>query len=234
MTDIVLVHGAWHGAWCWRRVLPPLWAAGHRPSVVTLTGLGERAHQMSPEVTVATHVDDVVTAVRAEECRGALLVGHSYGGLVITGAADRLDDAVGGLVYVDGVVPVPGETWADCNPPETRTARRAAIDRLGHLPPPPPEAFGLTGADAEWVARRQTPHPGGTYEDPVHFDAGRWAARERTYVSCTAPALPTIVPARERVAAQSGWITRELATGHDPMVSAPDDLVAVLLALAGG
>jgi pimeloyl-ACP methyl ester carboxylesterase len=234
VTDIVLVHGAWHGAWCWRRVLPSLWAAGHRPVLVTLTGLGERAHQLSPAITVGTHIDDVVTAVRAEECHDALLVGHSYAGLVITGAADRLDHAVGGLVYVDGVVPAPGESWADSNPPETQAARRAAIARLGHLPPPSPAAFGVTGADAEWVARRQTPHPGGTYDDPVDFDATRWAARDRTYVACTAPALATIAPARQRVAAQDGWNLAELTTGHDPMVTAPDELIAVLLALAAG
>jgi pimeloyl-ACP methyl ester carboxylesterase len=232
VTDIVLVHGAWHGAWCWRRALPALWAAGHRPVLVTLTGLGERAHQISPGITLGTHIADVVTAVRAEECHDALLVGHSYGGMVITGAADRLADAAGRLVYVDAVVPAPGESWADCNPPETQAARRADIARHGHLPPPPAAAFGLTGADAEWVARRQTPHPGGTYEEPVHFDAARWAARERTYVSCTAPALPTIAPSRERVAGQPGWDRQEIATGHDPMVSAPGDLAAVLLALA--
>ena len=90
MADIVLVLGAWHGSWCWRRVVPLLWLAGHRVLPVTLTGLGERAHQLSPEITLGTHVDDVVTAMRAEECSRAVLVGHSYGGLVVTGAADRL------------------------------------------------------------------------------------------------------------------------------------------------
>ena len=114
MADVVLVHGAWHGSWCWRRVLPRLWAAGHRVVPVTLTGLGERAHQMSPEITLATHVADVVTAVRAEECHDAVLVGHSYGGMVITGAADALGSEVGRLVYVDGVVPTPGQSWATC------------------------------------------------------------------------------------------------------------------------
>ena len=90
MADIVLVHGAWHGSWCWRRVLPLLWLAGHRVVPVTLSGLGERAHRLSPEITLTTHVDDVVTAMRAEECSDAVLVGHSYGGLVITGAAGWL------------------------------------------------------------------------------------------------------------------------------------------------
>jgi pimeloyl-ACP methyl ester carboxylesterase len=233
VTDLVLVAGAWHGAWCWARVLPALRRAGHSVLPVPLTGVGERAHQLSPEVTLATHVEDVVTAVHGAGCRGAVLVGHSYGGLVVTGAADRLGEEVGRLVYVDAVVPTPGRSWADCIPPEARAARRAVIAEHGHIPPPPASAYGLTGDDAVWVEQRQTPQPGGVYEDPLHFDADRWAARPRTYVDCTAPALPTIDPSRRLVRSQPGWEVVELATGHDPMVSAPDELAAVLLAVAG-
>ncbi len=232
MTDVVLVHGAWHGSWCWRRVVPLLWAAGHRVVTVTLTGLGERAHQLSPAVTLGTHVADVVTAVRAEECRGAVLVGHSYGGMVVTGAADRLGEEVGALVYVDGVVPLPGESWSTRNPPEVQAARRAAIERTGALPPPPASAFGLTGADADWVERRQTPQPAGVYDEPLSFDAGRWAARPRTYVDCTSPALATVEPATRLVRSPPGWEVGERATGHDPMVSAPGGLAEVLLRVA--
>ena len=232
MSDIVLVHGAWHGAWCWRRVQPLLSAAGHRVVTVTLSGLGERAHQLTSGITLGTHVEDVVTAVRAEECRGAVLVGHSYGGMVVTGAADRLGDEVGALVYVDGVVPVPGEAWSTRNSPEVQAARRGAIATHGHLPPPPASVFGLSGDDAAWVDRRQTPHPAGVYDEPLHFDAGRWAARPRTFIDCTAPPLATIDPSRARVREQPGWEVVELATGHDPMVSAPAELAEVLLAVA--
>ncbi|MGY1823762.1 alpha/beta fold hydrolase [Geodermatophilus sp. SYSU D00079] len=232
MTDIVLVHGAWHGAWCWRRVLPPLWAAGHHVVPVTLSGLGERAHQLSPSITLATHVEDVVAAVRAEECRDAVLVGHSYGGMVVTGAADRLGEGVGRLVYVDGVVPAPGESWSTPNPPAVREERRAVIRETGVIPPPPASAFGLAGADAAWVDRRQTPQPGGVYDQPLPFDGERWAARPRTYVDCSVPALASIEPSRERARTQPGWEVVELATGHDPMVSAPQELAAVLLDVA--
>ena len=228
----MLVHGAWHGAWCWRRVVPTLWAAGHRVVPVTLSGLGERAHQLSPDITLGTHVDDVVTAVRAEECRGAVLVGHSYAGVVVTGAADRLGDEVRSLVYVDAVVPAPGEAWSTLNTAEVQAARRRAIARYGHLPPPPASAFGLTGDDAAWVERRQTPQPAGVYDDPLDFDADRWAARPRTFVDCTTPPLATIDPSRARVRTQAGWDVVTLATGHDPMVSAPDELAEVLLAVA--
>ena len=232
MADIVLVHGAWHGAWCWRRVVPLLWLAGHRVVTVTLSGLGERAHQLSPEITLATHVEDVVTAIRAEECDRAVLVGHSYGGLAVTGAADRLGTEVGRLVYVDAIVPLPGDTWSSSNPPEVQAARRAAIARHGFLPPPPASAFGLTGADADWVERRQTPQPAGVYDDPLQVDAERWAARPRTFVDCTTPSLPTIEPSRMLVRSQPGWEVVELETGHDAMVSEPADLAAVLLTVA--
>ena len=232
MADIVLVHGAWHGSWCWRRVVPLLWLAGHRVVPVTLSGLGERAHQLSPEITLDTHVQDVVTAMRAEECSRAVLVGHSYGGMVVTGAADRLGEEVGRLVYVDAVVPLPGEAWSTRNPSSVQAERRAAIERHGNLTPPPPSAFGLTGADADWVERRQTPQPGGVYDDSLDFDADRWAALPRTFVDCTMPALPTIGPSRELVRSQPGWEVVELDTGHDPMISAPADLAAVLLTVA--
>ncbi|WP_448607794.1 alpha/beta fold hydrolase [Geodermatophilus sp. URMC 60] len=233
MTTVVLVAGAWHGAWCWERVVPALERAGHRVLAVPLTGVGERAAELSPAITLDTHVSDVVTAVLDAGCRGAVLVGHSYGGLVVTGAADRLGEAVGRLVYVDAVVPTPGRSWADCIPREVRAARRTVIAEQGHLPPPPASACGLTGDDAVWVERRQTPQPGGVFEDPLHFDADRWAARPRTYVDCTAPALPTIDPSRRLVRSQPGWEVVELATGHDPMVSAPDALATVLLEVAG-
>jgi pimeloyl-ACP methyl ester carboxylesterase len=233
VSTVVLVAGAWHGAWCWARVRPALERAGHAVVAVPLTGVGERAHQLSPEVTLATHVEDVVTAVRAAGCSGAVLVGHSYGGLVVTGAADRLGEQVGRLVYVDAVVPTPGRSWADCIPPEARDQRRALIARHGHIPPPPASAYGLTGEDAAWVEQRQTPHPAGVFEEPLSFDADRWAARPRTYVDCTAPALTAIDPSRRLVRSQPGWELVELATGHDPMVSAPDRLAAALLAVAG-
>jgi pimeloyl-ACP methyl ester carboxylesterase len=232
MADVVLVHGAWHGSWCWRRVLPPLWAAGHRVLPVTLTGLGERAHQLSPDITLSTHVADVVTAMRAEECRDAVLVGHSYGGIVVTGAADELDSEVGRLVYVDAVVPTPGQSWAMCAPPAARDERRAAIARHGYLPPPPASVYGVSGADADWVERRTTPQPGGVHEETLAFDVGKWLARPRTYVDCTSPALPTIDPSRRLVRSQDGWEIVELATGHDPMITAAEDLVAILLDVA--
>ena len=233
MTDFVLVHGAWHGAWCWRRIVPALWAAGHRAFAVTLTGLGERAHLLSNAISLDTHIADVANLIEAEELQQAILVGHSYGGIVITGVADRLAARLRHLVYVDAVVPRPGECWSSTHAPDVQAARRAAIAANGGtLPAPDPAVFGLAGADHAWVARRQTPQPGGVYDAVLAFDAATVQALPRSFIDCTAPALPTIAAARARVRSEPGWNIVEIATGHDAMISAPQPLLAALLALA--
>jgi pimeloyl-ACP methyl ester carboxylesterase len=232
MADFVLVHGAWHGAWCWKRILPPLWAAGHRAFAVSLTGVGERAHQLARAVTLDTHIADVANVIEAEELLDAVLVGHSYGGMVITGVADRLAPRLRHLVYLDAMVPRPGESWASSHNSETQASRRKAIAEQGALPPPDPTLFGLAGADRSWVARRQTPHPGGCYETPLHFDRDTLAALPRTFIDCHSPALPTIAVSRQRVRSEAGWNIVEIATGHDAMISAPQPLLKALLQLA--
>ncbi|MET3603420.1 thioesterase domain-containing protein [Sphaerotilus sulfidivorans] len=235
MSALVLIHGAWHGAWCWRRVLPGLRAAGHEAHAVTLTGVGERAHLLRPDLRLRDHIADVLGLIDAEELGDDLvLVGHSYGGLVMTGVADAL--LARGLkprhlVYVDAVTPHPGESWSSQHAPETVRARlEAAAQRPdGAMPPPDAAVFGLDGADRDWVNRRQTPQPAGVYQDRLDFDAARIATLPRTFIDCTAPALPTIAVMRERVRREPGWQVLELATGHDPMISAPDALVTLLL-----
>lgn len=235
MSALVLIHGAWHGAWCWRRVLPGLRAAGHGAHAVTLTGVGERAHLLRTDLRLRDHIADVLGLIDAEELGDDLvLVGHSYGGLVMTGVADALlarGLTPRHLVYVDAVTPHPGESWSSQHAPETVRARlEAAAQRPdGAMPPPDAAVFGLDGADRDWVNRRQTPQPAGVYQDRLDFDAARIATLPRTFIDCTAPALPTIAVMRERVRREPGWQVVELATGHDPMISAPKALVALLL-----
>lgn len=232
MADYVLVHGAWHGAWCWNRVLPALWRGGHRAFAVSLTGTGEKAHLLSPQIRLATHVQDVLAVIEAEELRDCVLVGHSYGGLPITGAAARAAERIAHLVYLDAKVPHDGECWSGDHDEATRAARRAAIAQHGFLPPPDPAIFGLAGEDAAWVARRQRPHPGSLYDDPLHFDMARVQALPRTFIDCVVPPLATIAGSRARVRSEPGWTVHTLQTGHDAMVSAPGDLLRLLLALA--
>lgn len=233
LPPIVLVHGAWGGAWIWRRVLAPLRAAGHEVHALTLTGLGERAHLRRADTGLRTHIDDVLGLVRAEELRNVVLVGHSYAGMVITGAADALlaqePGSLGQLIYVDAMVPEPGESWSSTHDAATQAARDA--QGLAHqtLPPADPAAFGLAGADRDWLLRRQTPQPYAPYREPLHFDAARWRQAPRAFIDCTAPALPTIAASRQRVRAQPGWQITEMATGHCPQVSAPQAFVDALL-----
>ena len=239
-VPIVLVHGAWGGAWIWRRVLAPLRAAGHEVHAVTLTGDGDRAHLRRRDITLQTHVQDVVALVQAEELTNVVLVGHSYGGQVVTGAADRLlaarPGAVGRLIYVDAMVPLPGEGWGETHPAEvvaSRTALAAAHDFA--LPPPAAgSGFGLGAEDAAWLDRRHVPHPFGPYREALPFDGERWAKLPRAFIDCNQPAYPTIAAMRERVRRMPGFEVFEMATGHFPMVSQPQQLTALLLRLASG
>ncbi|MCH7345970.1 alpha/beta fold hydrolase [Pelomonas sp. CA6] len=230
--DIVLVHGAWQGAWCWRRVLPALWQAGHRVHTVTLTGVGERSHMAHAGITLHTHIEDVVRVIECGELQQVMLVGHSYSGMVITGVAQRLPQRLARLVYLDAVVPEPGESWSSRHSPETQRLRRELIARFGHLPPSPATGMGLTPEDQAWVERQQTPHPGGVYDSPLDFDPQRLATLPRCFIDCNDPPLPTVAIARERVRRQPGWQVLEIATGHDAQISAPQALIEHLLALA--
>ncbi len=238
MSTFVLVHGAWGGAWVWRRVIGPLRGAGHEVHAVTLTGDGERAHLRRPDISLRDHIDDVLGLVDAEELTDIVLVGHSYGGMVITGAADALlargPGWVKQLVYVDAMVPLPGEGWGQGHPPEVVQARIAAAQAHGNaLPPPDPRDFGIDdGPDRDWLLRRQVPHPFGMYRVPLHFDGARWAALPRLFVDCNRPAYPTIDAMRTRVRQQPGWRIAEMATGHFPMVTRPGELSSLLLSVA--
>jgi len=184
---------------------------------------------MSPSIRLATHIEDVAAVIETEELARVVLVGHSYGGLLITAVADRYPDRMAHLVYFDAIVPRSGESWSSFHDESTRQVRRAGIARDGAMPPLPSSAFGLLGEDAAWVNRRQRPHPGGVYEDALHFDEARVASIPRTFVSCTDPALPTVDKSRRRVRSEPGWRVIEIATGHDAMISAPLELVEVLV-----
>lgn len=244
----VLVHGAWHGAWCWSRALPLLRGSGYNAHAVTLTGVGERAHLLSNDINLEVHINDVLGLIEAEELTHIVLVGHSYGGRVITGVADKLLDAVSvklqHLVYLDAVVPKSGESWSSTHTPEVIAARvQAAQDfakqpgkyfGIEAFPPPNASIFGLAGADAAWVNRRQTPQPLGVYLDGQFFDETRLAEIPRTFINCNSPALATIAVSRDRVKSEmtkvnSSWQWVEMNCGHDAMVSHAPELTHHLL-----
>jgi pimeloyl-ACP methyl ester carboxylesterase len=237
VRSYLLVHGAWHGGWCWARVVPRLVAAGHRVFAPSLTGLGDRAHLFGSQVSLATHVEDVLGLIEAEEIEGELvLVGHSYGGNVITGVADALRARIAHCMFLDAVVPPAGATswrWADFNTPEERRLRLAAVRERGAgvaLPPPPPEAFGVEAPeDVNWLQRRLRPMPLGTYVGSIVLRNGGSDGLPRTYVAAAMPAYPPMQTVCERVRADPTWRWRTIDTGHDMMVTAPLELASLLL-----
>jgi len=226
----VLVHGAWHGGWCWSRVARRLRAAGHDVFTPTLTGFGERAHLLDADVGPETIVQDVVAVLECEELADVVLVGHSFGALVALAVAERVPERVRRIVLLDGLVVEPGEPGFAALPPESVAARTAAAEATGGLaiPPPAGAAFGLAEpADIAWVDRRLTPHPLRTYAEPFPLHAPLGAGRPVTYLSCTEPAYPA-VRAAHAIARREGWSFHELPAGHDAMVSAPEVTAAAL------
>jgi pimeloyl-ACP methyl ester carboxylesterase len=229
----LLIHGAFHGGWCWRRVGDLLAAAGCRVFAPTMTGLGERAHLLNAEVGIATFIADAIGVIEAEELENIVLVGHSFGGAVISGVADRLPDRIAQLVYLDAIVPVSGHSALSCLPVETQEIRlRTARATPGGLtiPLPTETMFDLPpGPDRDWVARRITPHPLASYTDPIMLDHPVGNGRPRLYIRCTDPAYPAVVPSYDRIKAEEGWTLADIATGHDAMVTAPEALAEILL-----
>jgi pimeloyl-ACP methyl ester carboxylesterase len=233
MATFVLVHGGFHGGWCWQKVAPLLRAAGHEVSTPTLTGLGERAHLLGPAITLETHVQDVLGVLTHEELTGVILVGHSMAGTVITVVADRAPERQAHLVYLDASVPRDGENDLDCQTEATR-ARWAAGPRLGDyaaVPRAREQPFGVTdAADARWVNAHLVPHPLRAFTDRAQLRHPDAFAERRTFIACTGPdGTQPLSPVAERVRAEAGWRYRELATGHDAMVTAPRELADLLL-----
>jgi pimeloyl-ACP methyl ester carboxylesterase len=238
MATFVLVHGGWHGGWCWTKVAPLLRSAGHAVYTPTLTGLGERAHLLGPGITLETHAQDVLGVLTHEELTDVILVGHSLAGPVIATVADRAPEHLAHLVYLDATVVRDGESDLDCHPEAVRE-RVLARPRLGGAVVMTPRAhpFGVTDeADARWVNAHLSPHPLRAFTDRVRLRHPDEFADRRTFIACTGPdGLSPDEFTRamvERVRAETGWRYREMATSHDAMVTAPHELADLLLETA--
>jgi pimeloyl-ACP methyl ester carboxylesterase len=229
----VLVHGAFHGGWCWSPVAEILRSNGHRVFTPTFTGVGERAHLMNPNIDLDTFIRDVSAVIECEELDGIVLVGHSFGGYVVSGVAERMADRIASLVYLDGPIGTNGKSVLDEAPDDVRKARLAAAIVVGDtkaIAPPSSTAFGLSEpADVAWVDRRMTPMPLKAYQTPVVLKGAPGGDLPKRFIRCTTPALPNIEPSA-RYARENGWGYAELATGHDAMVSMPREVAAMLMA----
>jgi pimeloyl-ACP methyl ester carboxylesterase len=219
-ATFVLVHGAWHGGWCWRRVADRLIAHGHRVYTPTLTGLADRSHLLSESVNLTTHVNDVANLLRWEELMGVVLCGHSYGGMVITGVADKVGERVASLVYLDAFVPESGQSMQDLRPRELP----AGIA----MPPVSAETFRVNERDRAWVDRQCTPQPVACITEKLALTGAYRAIRRKTYIRATAYPSPAFAPTYERCKNDPGWAAYEISCGHDVMVDMPDALTEML------
>ena len=199
----------------------------------TLTGLGERAHLLSREVTLETHIADVTGLLEAEELSEVVLVGHSYGGIVITGAAARAKARLRQLVYLDSAIVEDGASWSDIGLPQVVAERRKQAQESSggvSLPVPKAEVFGLREPkDIDWVQRRMTPHPFGGFDQKMRWGGPVGDGLPKLYVDCTEPAYAGLAAVKDRYRGKAGWPFREIKTGHDAMVSAPEETAKLLL-----
>ena len=227
----VLVHGAWHGGWCWAKVARLLRDAAQDVYTPTLTGLGERAHLARPEIDLETHIQDVVAVIEGEELRGVTLVGHSYGGMVISGVAARVANRISHLVYLDAFVPEAGKALLDYLGDRAGAMREAAATQGEgwKLPSFPPERFGVTSQrDTEWLNKHLVAQPLKTFEQPLPSAGGD--KLKRSYVYCSKPATGTFDQFAERLRDDRKWTFHDVKTGHDAMVTAPGEIAKILMA----
>jgi pimeloyl-ACP methyl ester carboxylesterase len=230
VSTFVLVHGAWHGGWCWDRVRARLEAAGHRVTTPTLSGLGERCHLASRAIDLDTHVSDLLNHIAYENLREVVLVAHSYAGFPAFGVADRNAAAIGRLVLLDAFIPRDGETMAEHVGTRGDEYRAAAAKDPDWLAPAPPIAvLGVSDEDAMWAEPRLTPQPVQTYLQPAVVGPGMEFVESKLYISCTTPGLATLDESKRRIA-DAGWPIEEIACGHDAMIAEPDRLAEILLA----
>src|SRR6266508_5211037 len=186
MATFVLVHGGWHGGWCWQKVIPFLEAAGHEVYAPTLTGLAERAADLSPDIGLDTHIQDVVGLLQEKNLHGVILVGHSYGGLVITGVVDAVPGRIAHLFYVDTFVPRDGESMVDVSPLVIRLLLRKQTLGDGWRVPSQGTYGVTTEPDRSWVLSKVTPQPLKTLEQPLHLkNPAIVSAIPRTHIECT-------------------------------------------------
>jgi pimeloyl-ACP methyl ester carboxylesterase len=235
-STYVLVHGAWHGGWCWSGVARILRQRGHTVFTPTQTGLGERSHLLSKAITLDVFVDDIANVLTWEELEDVILVGHSFGGSVISGVADRMRERIRSLVYLDALMLENGQSPFSVLPRDVVEARtKAAQDTSGgvSLPAPKAAAFGVVDPrQAAWVDSRLTPHPFNTYTTPLKLSHPVGNSLPVTYIACVEPVYGPLRASRDRVKA-AGWKTIEIKCGHDAMVIAPE-MVANLLERESG
>jgi pimeloyl-ACP methyl ester carboxylesterase len=241
MAPFVLVHGAWHGGWCYRDTARALRRAGHDVFTPTHTGVGERAHQGAENITLETHIRDVCGCIEAEELANVVLCGHSYGGMVITGVADRMPERIKTLVYLDAFLPENGQSLISLLPlalaPEISAAfldafRGSSLEaHSGRVAPISTEAFNIKQENRAWVERRCVPQALATFEMPILLTGAGAAVTDRLYILADGWDPSPFRYFATKVDGQSGWRVIRMPCSHDVMVDMPGELANELLQL---
>ena len=238
MATFVLVHGTSCGGWVWQKMAPLLRAGGHEVYTPTLSGLSDRNHLLNSKINLSTHITDVANLLFYEDLSNVILVGNSYGGMVITGVAAKTPERLRLLVYLDAYLPEDGQSEADLLPKEMLAARQAdAAEHGGLTQPPPPEIFGVNEpALVNWTKTRMTQHPLATYMEPVPAGNARSAAIPGIFIHCTGnPATtPDLFSPFAKKARVKGWQVIELPAGHLAMLTAPREVAEILEQLVEG
>ena len=227
----MLVHGAWHGAWCWRKLVPLLVAQGLEVHTPTQTGVGEKADLLSTDISLDTFIQDITDFLTEHDLHKVVLVGHSFAGISISGVADRMPERISQLVYLDALLLQNDQSVFDIIPPEMVQARRALAQQTSggvSLPVPEPSVFGITTTeDVQWVKSQCTPHPLSTYESKMTLTHALGHGLPATYIAVTPHYLAT-TSSRDYAKTRSDWQYLEMDAGHDAMVTSPEQLALVL------
>ena len=235
MATFVLVHGAWHGGWCWKRVRPLLAAKGHDVFTPTLTGVGERSHLLSRETRLETHITDILNVIRWEELSDIVLCGHSYGGMVISGVADRVADRIRSLVYLDAFVPVDGQSTLDFMPPDRAQMFLDGAEAQGEgwrMPPIPAAVFKVREENQAWVDQQCTPHPVACFEEKIRLTGALDRIARRTFILAADYNPSGFQGIAQRLKQDPSWNVVSVPCGHDVMVDLPRELADLLIASA--
>jgi pimeloyl-ACP methyl ester carboxylesterase len=236
MATFVIAHGAWSSGWAWKKMRPLLRAAGHEVFTPSYTGLGERSHLATPDVGLDTHIQDIVNVLFYEDLSDVILVGHSYGGMVATGVADKVSERIKKVVYLDAFVPKDGQCLEDLTVRPPGAAPDAPTggppEPEGWLVPPMPPSRDANPDDLAWVNARRGPQPRKTFSDPVHL-TGAVDRLPRVYIKCVQINPGDVFEQfAARARTESGWQYEEIDATHSPNVTAPDKLAEILLRIA--
>jgi pimeloyl-ACP methyl ester carboxylesterase len=235
MATVVLAHGAWSASWAWKKMRPLFLKSGHEFFAPTYTGLGERAHLARPDIDLSTHVQDVRGVLECEDLTDVTLLGHSYGGMVATGVADKAPGRIARVVYIDAFAPKDGQSLFDLLGPKGEAAMRAGAAKEGDgwklpLNPMPPDT---SPEDQAWAVPKRRPQPIKTFEEKIRLTSTAFPPRHYIYAKKNGPG-DVFRQFADRARSEPGWKCHEIDASHNPHITCPDVLMALLIQIISG